>query len=183
MRRPSTNSKQRIATVSIRKEGDSTERFSMKVPLSVNESGDGGKLGEREPLTWTKTSSGFGTQSVIKKDGILTMGFPAAYSIKHDNIHKQTKIAVYINGQVFLSGREEGGIRNIPVKKGDVVLMGYLHDHGRYYGEHGEFEKVNGYCTGRAYPFRPSICRDGVWLSSWTQTLFKGIAYLTPISK
>ena len=34
---PSTNSKQRIATVSIRKEGDSTERFSMKVPVSVKE--------------------------------------------------------------------------------------------------------------------------------------------------
>ena len=34
---PSTNSKQRIATVSIRKEGDATERFQMKVPVSVGE--------------------------------------------------------------------------------------------------------------------------------------------------
>ena len=43
---PSTNSKQRIATVSIRKEGDATDRFQMKVPVSVKESnGDGSGIG------------------------------------------------------------------------------------------------------------------------------------------
>ena len=34
---PTTNSKQRIATVSVRKEGDATDRFQMKVPVSANQ--------------------------------------------------------------------------------------------------------------------------------------------------
>ena len=88
---PSVNSKQRIATVSIRKEGDATDRFQMKVPVSVKESGDGvSKFGEYERLSgnysyWHRSISG-----VAKSDGFLILA-------GHTDMDKG-EFVVYIDG-------------------------------------------------------------------------------------
>ena len=168
MRRPSTNSKQRIATVSVRKEGDATDRFQMKVPLSVadSENGNGG-LGKRsENLIWTRINRNL-IRTTISKNGYLKVDVSLGSTRKSYHSGNQSSArysgyddtrSFYVNGILLATDGSTRQYRElIPVKKGDVIEMTNT---AKAYSQ--------GWCTGRMHgwnmgPFYQQGCYNGHW--------------------
>ena len=165
---PSTNSKQRIATVSVRKEGDATDRFQMKVPLSVadSENGNGG-LGKRsENLIWTRINRNL-IRTTISKNGYLKVDVSLGSTRKSYHSGNQSSArysgyddtrSFYVNGILLATDGSTRQYRElIPVKKGDVIEMTNT---ARAYSQ--------GWCTGRMHgwnmgPFYQQGCYNGHW--------------------
>ena len=149
---PSTNSKQRIATVSIRKEGDSTERFSMKVPVSVSDSSGDGKIGDEKELIWYTNENHRGVHTVIKESGFLYFNLSPFYPA-HTGGGKSTRFipssgsAVYLNGREIARNSDGKSLITVPVKKGDVI---------RAYRLRGDHEQsFAGWCSVHHSGFGP----------------------------
>ena len=138
---PSTNSKQRIATVSIRKEGDSTERFSMKVPLNPElmkkNKDDNSPLWGMEEHFYPRESNYLGKNFdyivqngqhyfIFKNNGLL-IGFTGY------NNYYQKKYCLKKNGSCFFSNGF--GDVTIPIVSGDKVeIEGDLAEFNRMFG-------------------------------------------------
>ena len=134
---PTTNSKQRIATVSVRKEGDATERFSMKVPVSVGDGSGGGKFGKREPAVWhvdgySRYGSLFDDRNRLSIHSLATTRAPFdgffiferprpqethTHAHEHSSSTTESGSFLYINGSSYTGG----SYINVPVKKGEVI--------------------------------------------------------------
>ena len=125
----SKGSKQRIATVSVKKHGDTTERFQMKVPLSIEDSDGNGTLGKREPAIWRANVY---NKSQIRTPAVTTAPFDGFFVFEHPRKHKaydhdgmhssRTTYSgsfLYINGSLY--NTDDGNAVIAPVKKGDTI--------------------------------------------------------------
>ena len=123
---PNTGTKQRIATVSVRKDGDSTDRFSIKIPLSENNSSDSGSIGDEKELVWYKNGDGRGVQTTIKESGFLYLNLvphkAGSSGGNHGNHSSSSGASAYLNGrEIVNSNTSDGNLITVPVKKGDLV--------------------------------------------------------------
>lgn len=125
----SKGSKQRIATVSVKKHGDTTERFQMKVPLSIEDSDGNGTLGKREPAIWranvyNRNQIRTPAVTIAPFDGFFVFEHPRKSQYRerngeHSSSRWESGSFLYINGSLYNTG--DGYAIVAPVKKGDTI--------------------------------------------------------------
>lgn len=125
----SKGSKQRIATVSVKKHGDTTERFQMKVPLSIEDSDGNGTLGKREPAIWranvyNRTQIRTPAVTTAPFDGFFVFEHPRKHQVHENDGEHSTRRTysgsfLYINGSLY--NTDDGYAVVVPVKKGDTI--------------------------------------------------------------